>query len=92
MNQNIRKERSDQLASTGQCILPQAATRILPSPSAQPLQPELFLEAFYSLSKYNKDRWQVLVSFGSEGHLFPSLRLIVVVEGGSQSFRIEFPY
>lgn len=66
---------------------------ILPSPPAQPPHPELFLKSFLYLYLpiWNRNRWQALVSFGSESHIFPSLGWMAVVEGGSQRHLMEFP-
>lgn len=57
---------------------------------AQPLQPELFLEDFLSLSINNRDRWRLLEYFESKRHFFPFLKLTLMVQGGSQRFLLEF--
>lgn len=61
-----------------------------PSPPAQPRHPELFLEDFLSLSINNRDRWWLLEYFVSKGLFFPFLRWMLMVQGGSQRFLMEF--
>ena len=91
LNQDLKKGRSSQPASTDVWVCPSPSTcSQSASPPAQPLHPELFLEDFLSLSINNRDRWRLLEYFASKGHFFPFLRLTLMVQGGSQRFLLEF--
>lgn len=87
MNQDWRKERRGQPASTGQCTLSQVPTHILSSPlfSNRTSISELFLKAFLSLSIYTRSKWWG-PSIPWEGRTLPS---ISEVDGGGRERKPE---